>query len=274
MDKRHIKKVNTDEIEGEYILKNTDPDKKKIIFSTVIWYDPETKKYYFKSESDMNGNRLAGQVVSHKLMQDLLSISKWMLKPLGELWDDPSRVHSGGIDTEKMAVDWKLGWKPKKQNKRALKSQDDQKKDDADAKYAGAPYKWSEEYEEELQRALKSQDAFHYAGPKYAGAPYNRERDEDDIRRALKRQDDQKKAEPKKPKRWGKRKLTPAQREERDKELAAIKREGCCAKCRRRITPESQSTFDEHYVCKWCDQKNHTNCKENEYSDFAKEDSK
>jgi len=241
MDKREIKKVNTDEIEGEYILKNTDPDKKKIIFSTVIWYDPETKKYYFKSESDMNGNRLAGQVVSHKLMQDLLSISKWMLKPLGELWDDPSRVHSGGIDTEKMAVDWKLGWKPKKQNKRALKSQDDQKKDDA--------------------------------GPKYAGAPYNRERDEDDIRRALKSQDDQKKAKPRQ-KVWGKRKLTPAQREERDKHLAAIKREGCCAKCHRRITPESQSTFDEHYVCKWCDQKNHTNCKENEYSDFAKEDSK
>ena len=238
-DKREIRKVNTDEIEGEYILKNTDPGKKKIIFSTVIWYDPETKKYYFKSESDMNGNRLAGQVVSHKLVQDLLSISKWMLKPLGKLWDDPSRVHSGGIDTEKMAVDWKLGWKPKKQNK----------------------------------RALKSQDAFHYAGPKYAGAPYNRERDEDDIRRALKRQDDQKKTEPKK-RVWGKRKLTPAQREERDKELAAIKREGCCARCHRRITPESQSTFDEHYECKWCYQKNHTNCKENEYSDFAKEDSK
>ena len=237
--KREVRKVNTDEIEGEYILKNTDPDKMKIIFSTVIWYDPETKKYYFKSESDMNGNRLAGQVVSHKLMQDLLSISKWMLKPLGELWDDPSRVHSGGIDTEKMAVDWKLGWKPKKQ----------------------------------IRRALKSQDDFHYAGPKYAGAPYNRERDEDDIRRALKRQDDQKKAKPKQ-KVWGKRKLTPAQREERDKELAAIKREGCCARCHRRITPESQSTFDEHYECKWCYQKNHTNCKENEYSDFAKEESK
>ena len=41
--KREVRKVNTDEIEGEYILKNTDPDKKKIIFSTVIWYDPETK---------------------------------------------------------------------------------------------------------------------------------------------------------------------------------------------------------------------------------------
>ena len=216
--KREVRKVNTDEIEGEYILKNTDPDKKKIIFSTVIWYDPETKKYYFKSESDMNGNRLAGQVVSHKLMQDLLSISKWMLKPLGKLWNEPSRVYSGGVNIE-----------------------DDQKKDDA--------------------------------GPKYAGAPYNRERDEDDIRRALKRQDDQKKAKPKQ-KVWGKRKLTPAQREERDKELAAIKREGCCARCHRRITPESQSTFDEHYECKWCYQKNHTNCKENEYSDFEKEDSK
>ena len=217
-DRKEVRKVDTDEIEGEYILKNTDPDKKKIIFSTVIWYDSEAGKYYFKSESDMNGNVLAGQVVSHKLIQDLLTISKWTLKPHGELWNDPSLVHSGGVNIE-----------------------DDQKKDDA--------------------------------GPKYAGAPYNRERDEDGIRRALKRQDDQKKTEPKK-RVWGKRKLTPAQREERDKELAAIKREGCCARCHRRITPESQSTFDEHYVCKWCDQKNHTNCKENEYSDFAKEDSK
>ena len=219
IDKKEVRKIKTDEIEGEYILKNTDPDKKKIIFSTVIWYDPEAGKYYFKSESDMNGNVLAGQVVSHKLIQDLLTISKWTLKPHGELWNDPSRVHSGGVNIE-----------------------DDQKKDDA--------------------------------GPKYAGVPYNRERDEDDIRRALKRQDDQKKAEPKKPKRLGKRKLTPAQREERDKELAAIKRNGCCSRCHRRITPESQSTFDEHYLCKWCDQKNHTNCKENEYSDFEKEDSK
>ena len=222
MDKREIRKVNTDEIEGEYILKNTDPGKKKIIFSTVIWYDPETGKYYFKSESDMNGNALAGKVVSHKLIQDLLSISKWTLKPLGKLWNDPSRVHSGGIDTEKMDVDWKLGWKPKKQNRRALKSQDDQKKAENNAK-------------DVLYR--------------------------DKVARE-------------KQKVWGKRKLTPAQREERDKELAAIKRKGCCARCHRRITPESQSTFDEHYVCKWCDQKNHTNCKENEYSDFEKEDSK
>ncbi len=264
-DKREIRKVDTDEIEGEYILKNTDPDKKKIIFSTVIWYDPETKKYYFKSESDMNGNALAGQVVSHKLIQDLLTISKWTLKPHGELWDDGRHTHSGGVNIE-----------------------DDQKKA-VDGYWQGADYKWSEEYEEDLRRALKRQDEQKNDddGPKYAGAPYNRERDEDDIRRALKRQDDQKKAENNakdvlyrdkvvrgKQKVWGKRKLTPAQREERDKELAAIKREGCCAKCHRRITPESQSTFDEHYVCKWCDQKNHTNCKENEYSDFAKEDSK
>ena len=231
-DRKEVRKVDTDEIEGEYILKNTDPDKKKIIFSTGIWYDPEAGKYYFKSESDMNGNVLAGQVVSHKLIQDLLTISKWTLKPHGELWNDPSRVHSGGVNIE-----------------------DDQKKDDA--------------------------------GPKYAGAPYNRERDEDDIRRALKNQDDQKKAENNakdvlyrdkvargKQKVWGKRKLTPAQREERDKELAAIKREGCCAKCHRRITPESQSTFDEYYECKWCYEKRHTNCKESEYSDSAKEDLK
>ena len=93
-DEERIQKVDTDRIEGEYILKDTDPDKKKIIFSTVIWYDPETKKYYFKSESDMNGNRLAGQVVSHKLIQDLLTISKWTLKPLGKLWDNGRHSHS------------------------------------------------------------------------------------------------------------------------------------------------------------------------------------
>ena len=245
-DRKEVRKVDTDEIEGEYILKNTDPGKKKIIFSTVIWYDPETKKYYFKSESDMNGNVLAGQVVSHKLIQDLLTISKWTLKPLGKLWDNGRHTHSGGVDIE------------------------------VNVPQPRAPYKWTEENEEELRRALKSQDDQGKGddGPKYAGAPYNRERDEDDIRRALKSQDDQKKAEPKKPKRWGKRKLTPAQREERGKELAAIKRNGCCTRCHRRITPESQNTFDEHYECKWCYQKNHTNCKENEYSDFAKEDSK
>ena len=215
-DRKEVRKVDTDEIEGEYILKNTDPDKKKIIFSTVIWYDPEAGKYYFKSESDMNGNVLAGQVVSHKLIQDLLTISKWTLKPHGELWNDPSRVHSGGVNIE-----------------------DDQKKDDA--------------------------------GPKYAGAPYNRERDEDDIRRALKRQDDQKKAEPKTS--W--LKGTPAERAEHDKKLDAIKREGYCPKCHRRFTPEDESAWagKSEYLCKWCNQK-HRNCKEDEYSDFTKEDSK
>ena len=93
-DKIRIQKVNTDRIEGEYILKDTDPDKKKIIFSTVIWYDPETDKYYFKTESDLNGSILSGQVVSHKLIQDLLSISKWILKSDGKLWDDGVRVRS------------------------------------------------------------------------------------------------------------------------------------------------------------------------------------
>ena len=215
-DRKEVRKVDTDEIEGEYILKNTDPDKKKIIFSTVIWYDPEAGKYYFKSESDMNGNVLAGQVVSHKLIQDLLTISKWTLKPHGELWNDPSRVHSGGVNIE-----------------------DDQKKDDA--------------------------------GPKYAGAPYNRERDEDDIRRALKRQDDQKKAEPKTS--W--LKGTPAKRAEHAKKLDTIKREGYCPKCHRRFTPEDESAWagKSEYLCKWCNQK-HRNCKEDEYSDFTKEDSK
>ena len=86
-DKKEVRKIKTDEIEGEYILKSTDSDKKKIIYSTVIWYDPETGKYYFKSESDMGGDTLSGQIVSHKLIQDLLSISKWVLKPLGELWN-------------------------------------------------------------------------------------------------------------------------------------------------------------------------------------------
>ena len=111
-DKKEVRKIKTDEIEGEYILKNTTgpdkkaiksymvPDKKKIIYSTVIWYDPETGKYYFKSESDMGGNTLSGQIVSHKLIQDLLSISKWVLKPLGELWNDDKRTHSGGIDID------------------------------------------------------------------------------------------------------------------------------------------------------------------------------
>ena len=84
-EKEVIRKVDKEKIEGEYILKNTDPDKKKIVFSTVIWYDPETDKYYFKSESDMNGNLVSGDVVSHKLIQDLLSISKWRMQHLGDI---------------------------------------------------------------------------------------------------------------------------------------------------------------------------------------------
>ena len=209
-DEETIQKVDTDRIEGEYILKDTDPDKKKIIFSTVIWYDPETGKYYFKSESDMGGDTLAGQIVSHKLIQDLLSISKWMLKPIGELWDDGKRTRSGGVDIDGDGV-----------------------------KCTGTPYKWSAKYEADMRRALKSQD-------------------------------DQKKT---KGKRKGWLKGTPAQREEKEKRLAAIKREGCCPRCHRRITPEHQKMFDEHYLCKWCDQKR-SNCKEGEYSDHTKEDSK
>ena len=209
-DEERIQKVDTDRIEGEYILKDTDPGKKKIVFSTVIWYDPETGKYYFKSESDMGGDTLAGQIVSHKLIQDLLSISKWMLKPIGELWDDGKRTRSGGVDIDGDGV-----------------------------KCTGTPYKWSAKYEADMRRALKSQD-------------------------------DQKKTEGK---RKGCGKGTPAQSAAKEKRLAAIKREGCCPRCHRRITPESQSTFDEHYLCKWCDQKR-SNCKEGEYSDHTKEDSK
>jgi hypothetical protein len=255
IDKKEVRKIKTDEIEGEYILKNTGPDKKaiksymvpdkkKIIFSTVVWYDPETGKYYFKSESDMGGNTLSGQIVSHKLIQDLLSISKWMLKPIGELWDDGKRTHSGGVDIDGDGV-----------------------------KMKNAPYRWSAEAEADLRRALESQDDQKKDddGPKYAGAPYNREEDEEAIRKALKRQDELKKAEPKQ-KGW--LKGTPAQRAEHAKKLATIKREGCCPKCHRRITPEHQKIFDEHYVCEWCYQKIITNCKEDEYSDFAKEDSK
>ena len=80
-----VRKVERDRIEGEYILKNTDPDKKKIIFSTVVWYDPETDRYNFKSESDMNGNLVSGDVVAHKLIQDLLSLSKWRMAHLGDI---------------------------------------------------------------------------------------------------------------------------------------------------------------------------------------------
>ena len=198
-DEERIQKVNTDRIEGEYILKDTDPDKKKIIFSTVIWYDPETDKYYFKTESDLNGSILSGQVVSHKLIQDLLSISKWVLMSNGKLWDDGVRVSSGGFDQ-------KAGFQPG-----AL-----------DMDGTVTPPK------KVVQKNARK----------------------------------------------GWLKGTPAQRAEHAKKLAAIKREGCCPTCHRRITPESQSTFDEYYECKWCYEKRHTNCKESEYSDSAKEDLK
>ena len=198
-DEERIQKVDTDRIEGEYILKETDSDKKKIIFSTVIWYDPETNKYYFKTESDLNGDILSGQVVSHKLIQDLLNISKWILKSDGKLWDDGVRVSSGGFDR-------KAGFQPG-----AL-----------DMDGTVTPPK------KVVQKNARK----------------------------------------------GWLKGTPAQRAEHAKKLDAIKREGCCPRCHRRITPESQSTFDEHYVCKWCWRKCLTNCKEDEYSDFTKEDLK
>ena len=199
MDKERIQKVDTDRIEGEYILKSTDSDKKKIIFSTVIWYDPETDKYYFKTESDLDGSILSGKVVSHKLIQDLLSISKWVLMSNGKLWDDGVRVSSGGFDQ-------KAGFQPG-----AL-----------DMDGTVTPPK------KVVQKNARK----------------------------------------------GWLKGTPAQRAEHAKKLAAIKREGCCPTCHRRITPESQSTFDEYYECKWCYEKRHTNCKESEYSDHTKEDSK
>ena len=198
-DKERIQKVNSDRIEGEYILKETDSDKKKIIFSTVIWYDPETDKYYFKTESDLDGSILSGKVVSHKLIQDLLSISKWVLMSNGKLWDDGVRVSSGGFDQ-------KAGFQPG-----AL-----------DMDGTVTPPK------KVVQKNARK----------------------------------------------GWLKGTPDQRAKVAKRVAAIKREGCCPKCHKRITPESQSTFDEHYVCKWCWRKCLTNCKEDEYSDFTKEDSK
>ena len=198
-DEERIQKVNTDRIEGEYILKDTDPDKKKIIFSTVIWYDPETNKYYFKTESDLSGDILSGQVVSHKLIQDLLSISKWVLMSNGKLWDDGVRVSSGGFDQ-------KAGFQPG-----AL-----------DMDGTVTPPK------KVVQKNARK----------------------------------------------GWLKGTPDQRAKVAKRVAAIKREGCCPTCHRRITPESQSTFDEYYECKWCYEKRHTNCKESEYSDSAKEDLK
>ena len=198
-DEERIQKVNSDRIEGEYILKNTDSDKKKIIFSTVIWYDPETDKHYFKTESDLNGSILSGKVVSHKLIQDLLSISKWVLMSSGKLWDDGVRVSSGGFDQ-------KAGFQPG-----AL-----------DMDGTVTPPK------KVVQKNARK----------------------------------------------GWLKGTPAQRAEHAKKLAAIKREGCCPRCHRRITPEHQKIFDEHYLCEWCYQKIKTNCKEDEYSDYTKEDSK
>ena len=167
-----------------------------------------------------------------------------MLKPLGELWADGKRTQSGAVDIDGGGV-----------------------------KMKNAPYKWSAESEADLRRALESQDdqKKEDEGPKYAGAPYNRDQDENDIRRALKRQDDQKKEKPKTS--W--LKGTPAKRAEHAKKLDTIKREGYCPKCHRRFTPEDESAWagKSEYLCKWCNQK-HRNCKEDEYSDFTKEDSK
>ena len=82
-----VRKVNSGNIQGEYILKNTGSNKKKIIFSSVVWYDPETKKYNFKTVSDLNGNLASGDAISYMLIQDLLSIKKWQIvsvpRPVG-----------------------------------------------------------------------------------------------------------------------------------------------------------------------------------------------
>ena len=63
--------------------------KKKIIFSSVVWYDPETKKYDFKTQSDLNGNLASGDAISYMLIQDLLSIKKWQIvsvpRPVGRV---------------------------------------------------------------------------------------------------------------------------------------------------------------------------------------------
>ena len=87
--KEIVMKVNSGNIQGEYILKNTDASKKKIIFSSVVWYDPETKKYDFKTESDLNGNLASGDAISYMLIQDLLSIKKWQIvsvpRPVGRV---------------------------------------------------------------------------------------------------------------------------------------------------------------------------------------------
>ena len=74
-----VRKVNSGNIQGEYVLKNTGGNKKKIIFSSIVWYDPEIKKYNFKTVSDLNGNLASGDAISYMLIQDLLSIKKWQL---------------------------------------------------------------------------------------------------------------------------------------------------------------------------------------------------
>ena len=82
----------------------------------MIWYDPKAGKYYFKSESDMNGNVVSGDVVSHKLIQDLLSISKWKLKNFGKLADNETHVSSGGIELNKKLKELALAKRVAKQN--------------------------------------------------------------------------------------------------------------------------------------------------------------
>ena len=82
----------------------------------MIWYDPKAGKYYFKSESDMNGNVVSGDVVSHKLIQDLLSISKWKLKNFGKLDDNETHVSSGGIELNKKLRELALAKRVAKQN--------------------------------------------------------------------------------------------------------------------------------------------------------------
>ena len=82
----------------------------------MIWYDPKSGKYYFKSESDMNGDVVSGDVVSHKLIQDLLSISKWKLKNFGKLTDNETHVSSGGIELNKKLEELALAKRIAKQN--------------------------------------------------------------------------------------------------------------------------------------------------------------
>ena len=84
-----VRKVNSGNIQGEYVLKNTGGNKKKIIFSSIVWYDPETKKYDFKTISDLNGNLASGDAISYMLIQDLLSLKKWQIvsapRPIGSV---------------------------------------------------------------------------------------------------------------------------------------------------------------------------------------------